>query len=151
MAKAQICICIMILVEAFRFSLRLTYSGTTRLAPPTASPTILRPTTIPVTFAAKACHNAPIMNATSAARIILLRPSLSANTPATGLAIRAKRLVQEVMRLLSSVVSSRERSKPIDTRVEEMTPVLREISDNPENVKKSLRTRSRTAGQICPQ
>lgn len=38
--------------------------------------------------------------------------------------MRAKRLVQEVMRLLSSVVSGRDKSGPIDTRVEEMTPVL---------------------------
>ena len=55
-----------------------------------------------------------------------LLPNLSAKEPATGLATRAKRLVQDVTRLLSSVERGRfERSEPIDTSVEDITPVLR--------------------------
>lgn len=42
-----------------------------------------------------------------------------------GLAINANRLVHDVMRLSSSVVNGRlDRSEPIVTRVEDMTPVL---------------------------
>lgn len=52
------------------------------------------------------------------------RPNLSASTLAIGLANKANRLVQDVIRLLSRVVSGWERSVPIDTRVDEMTPVL---------------------------
>ncbi len=52
------------------------------------------------------------------------RPSLSANMPVTGLAIRAPRLVQDVIRPLSMVLSGRPRSLSMETRVEEMTPVL---------------------------
>ena len=53
------------------------------------------------------------------------RPNLSANTPVNGLAINANRLVQDVMRLLSSVVNGRpERSDPMVTKVDEITPVL---------------------------
>lgn len=74
-----------------------------------------------------ACNNAPKTKRTSATRITLLRPSLSASAPATGLAIRANKLVEDVIRLLSKVVRGRlERSEPIDTRVDEMTPVLYE-------------------------
>lgn len=43
----------------------------------------------------------------------------------SGEARRAKKEVQEVMRLLSKVERGREeRSEPTDTRVEDMTPVL---------------------------
>ena len=42
-----------------------------------------------------------------------------------GLAINANKLVHDVMRLLSSVVNVRpERSDPMVTKVEEITPVL---------------------------
>ena len=44
--------------------------------------------------------------------------------PVTGLAIRAPRLVQEVMRPMSSVVRGWPRSEPMETRVDDMTPVL---------------------------
>lgn len=65
------------------------------------------------------------MNNTSATTITRFRPSLSANIPASGLAIRANKLVDDVMKLLSVVVRSRpERSVPTDTSVDEMTPVL---------------------------
>jgi hypothetical protein len=53
------------------------------------------------------------------------RPNLSASTPVNGLAINANRLVQDVIRLLSSVVNGRpERSDPMVTKVDEITPVL---------------------------
>ena len=65
------------------------------------------------------------MNSTSATRIITFRPYLSARMPVTGLAISAPRLVQEVMRPMSRVVSGWPRSEPMETRVDEMTPVLR--------------------------
>lgn len=101
------------------------YNGTTRLAAPTARPTILLPSIMVQTLAAKDCSNAPIINRASAITIIHLRPSLSARMPASGLARRAKKLVQEVIRLLSRVVRERwERSKPMETKVDEITPVL---------------------------
>lgn len=50
---------------------------------------------------------------------------MSASIPEAGLATSAKREVMEVRRDLSRVVRVREdRSVPIETRVEEMTPVL---------------------------
>lgn len=102
-----------------------TYKGVTKLALPTASPTILLPKIIPHTWCVAACINDPRVNNISATRMTLLRPSLSANIPASGLAMRAKRLVQEVTRLLSNVVRGRfDRSEPMDTRVEDITPVL---------------------------
>lgn len=53
------------------------------------------------------------------------RPNLSASTPVNGLAINANKLVHDVMRLLSSVVNVRpERSDPMVTKVDEITPVL---------------------------
>ena len=65
------------------------------------------------------------MNSTSAITIIHFRPSLSARMLVTGLATRANKLVLEVMRLLSRVVRERwERSEPIETKVDEITPVL---------------------------
>jgi hypothetical protein len=55
----------------------------------------------------------------------LLRPSVSARMPVSGDATRAKKEVHDVTRLLSKVVRGREeRSEPMDTRVEDMTPVL---------------------------
>lgn len=66
-----------------------------------------------------------MVNRVSAMIMIHFRPSLSARMPVTGLATRAKKLVLEVMRLLSRVVKGRwERSEPMETRVEEITPVL---------------------------
>lgn len=54
-----------------------------------------------------------------------LRPRESARMPVSGEAISAKKDVADVMRDLSSVVSGLdERSEPMDTRVEEITPVL---------------------------
>lgn len=104
---------------------KLTYNGVTKLVPPIAKPTMPRPATIPHTVFVTACNNAPRTKRTSATRITLRRPSLSASTPATGLAIRANKLVEDVMMLLSKVVRGRlERSEPIDTRVDDMTPVL---------------------------
>ena len=68
---------------------------------------------------------APNANRISATSMTLRRPYLSARTPIKGLAINANRLVHDVMRLSSSVVNGRlDRSEPIVTRVEEMTPVL---------------------------
>lgn len=102
-----------------------THIGTTRLAAPIASPTMLLPAIIPHTDPVTACHSAPAVKRTSAIRIIFCRPSLSARIPARGLAIRAKRLVQDVISDLSSVVRGRlDRSLPMETRVEDMTPVL---------------------------
>lgn len=113
------------MVTTQAISLGITYKGVTRLAPPTAKPTALRPAIIPHTLPVTACHNAPTAKRASATRITFLRPSLSARTPARGLAIRANRLVQDVIRLLSRVVRGRlERSEPIETSVEEITPVL---------------------------
>lgn len=101
------------------------YNGETRLAAPTAKPTALRPNIIPSTDPVSACHNAPRAKRPSAIRITFFRPNLSARTPANGLATNANKLVQDVMRLLSRVVRGRlDRSEPIDTRVEEITPVL---------------------------
>ena len=45
-----------------------------------------------------------------------------------GLAIRAPRLVQEVMRPMSRVVRGWPRSEPMETRVDDMTPVLWTLS-----------------------
>src|SRR5271170_5225892 len=93
------------------------YNGTIGLAPPIARPTKPRPSIISHTELATACHNAPAVNNTSANSMTILRPNLSAKTPEIGLAIKAKRLVADVMRLLSKVVSSREeRSVPMETR-----------------------------------
>jgi hypothetical protein len=65
------------------------------------------------------------MKSREARRITGLRPVTSARTPVSGLATRAKNEVELVMRLLSRVVRGRARSVgSIETRVEEMTPVL---------------------------
>ena len=48
--------------------------------------------------------------------------------PVTGLAIRAPRLVQEVMRPISRVVRGWPRSEPMETRVDDITPVLWRLS-----------------------
>lgn len=85
---------------------------------------MLLPIIMPITAVEAACHNAPMMKRISAIKITFLRPNLSANTPAAGLANKAHRLVQDVMRLLSRVVKGCERSSPIDTRVDDITPVL---------------------------
>lgn len=76
------------------------------------------------TLRARACIIAPKIKRMSARRITRFRPRRSARTPAIGLEIRAKKLVEEVIRLLSRVLSGlEERSEPIDTSVEEITPV----------------------------
>ena len=107
--------------------LRGTDNGTTKLAPPTASPTTLRPNIIPHTVPVNACQRAPAINSASAIMITHFLPTLSATTPARGLAIRANRLVDEVTKLLSKVVRCRwERSDPTEIRVEDITPVLLE-------------------------
>jgi hypothetical protein len=50
---------------------------------------------------------------------------LSARIPVKGLATSANKLVQDVMRLSSRVVNGRlDRSEPMVTRVEDITPVL---------------------------
>lgn len=103
----------------------ISYSGETRLAAPTPSPTILLPIVIPSTVTVSACHNAPNPKRLSATKITDLRPNRSASIPASGLAIKANKLVQDVTRLLSSTVKGRlDRSVPTETSVEEMTPVL---------------------------
>ena len=57
------------------------------------------------------------------------RPRLSARRPVRGEASRAKKEVALVMRDLSRVVRGREeRSLFIDMRVEDITPVLGEVS-----------------------
>ena len=110
-------------------SISATHSGTTKLAPPIAKPTMLLPAIIPHTELVIACHRAPKMKSRSATKITLFLPYLSAIHPASGLATRANRLVHDVIRLLSSVPSGRcERSIRIETRVEEMTPVLQVVS-----------------------
>lgn len=86
---------------------------------------MLLPAIMPHTALVTACIKAPRVKSTSATRMTFLRPNLSARIPASGLAIRANRLVQDVTRLLSNVVRRwLERSDPIDTKVAEMTPVL---------------------------
>ena len=102
-----------------------TYIGDTKLDAPTARPTILLPTIIPQTSEVTACHREPMINRTSAIRITRLRPNLSPKIPPNGLATSANKLVLDVIRLLSSVVRLRsERSEPMATNVDEITPVL---------------------------
>ena len=64
----------------------------------------------------------------SATNTTYLRPRRSANTPASGLAANANRLVVEVIKLLSRVESGCDRSGPMETRVELITPVLQSVS-----------------------
>jgi hypothetical protein len=61
----------------------------------------------------------------SATSITVLRPYASARIPVRGEARSAKNEVQDVIKLLSRVVRSREeRSVFIDMSVEDITPVL---------------------------
>ena len=71
------------------------------------------------------------MKRRSATRMRAFLPNLSANRPVIGLARRALRLVHDVMRLLSSVVKGWPRSRLMDTRVEEITPVLEILQSIP--------------------
>ena len=65
------------------------------------------------------------MNRTSAIKMTRLRPNLSPSIPPNGLATSANKLVLDVIKLLSSVVRLRwERSVPMATSVDEITPVL---------------------------
>lgn len=58
-------------------------------------------------------------------RMMDFRPRVSARTPVTGETSSAKKDVADVMSDLSRVVSGRvDRSEPMETRVEDMTPVL---------------------------
>jgi hypothetical protein len=103
----------------------LIYSGTTKLALPTAKPMTDRPKIMPHTVEERACHTAPMMKSASAMRMTRLRPSPSARSPEKGEASSAKRDVEEVIKDLSIVVRAREeRSAFIETRVDEITPVL---------------------------
>jgi hypothetical protein len=84
---------------------------------------------MPQTEDVRACHKAPTTKSTSARRMTGLRPRWSASRPVRGEARSAKREVQLVMRDLSRVVRGREeRSVLMETRVEEMTPVLVRLS-----------------------
>jgi hypothetical protein len=83
------------------------YIGTTKLALPTAAPTMLRPAIIPGTVVENACISAPTTNSTSARKIMLLRPSASAKIPVVGDASSANNDVDDVIKLLSSVESAR--------------------------------------------
>jgi len=66
-----------------------------------------------------------MVKSTSATIITCFRPTLSAKTPASGLAKRANRLVHEVIMLFCAVVSALpDKSSLIETRVAEITPVL---------------------------
>lgn len=87
---------------------------------------MLLPMIIPATLPVRACHKAPTAKSTSATRTTDFLPRRSASTPASGLAIRAKRLVEDVIKLLSRVDIGRDRSDPMDTRVADITPVLAE-------------------------
>src|SRR5690349_9547402 len=100
------------------------YSGTTKLAAPTAIPTTLLPRTMTVTVEAKAWIRAPSVKRRDASKMTRLRPKLSARTEENGEMTRAKSEVEEVMIDLSRGVRCRdEREEPRDTRVEEITPV----------------------------
>lgn len=71
-----------------------------------------------------------MINMIEATRMTRLRPSVSAREPVQGEARRAQKEVAEVIRDLSSVVRRRpERSVWIETRVEDMTPVLKVVSE----------------------
>jgi hypothetical protein len=101
------------------------YSGTTKLALPTAAPTTPLPAIMPHTLPVQACHSAPTTKRMSAVSMMVLRPSASARTPDSGETRSAQKEVAEVMRDLSRVVRGREeRSELMETRVEDMTPVL---------------------------
>jgi len=72
-----------------------------------------------------ACASAPIMNKQDARRRTGLRPRRSARNPVPGDARRAKREVEEVISDLETVESGAlERSLWMETRVDEITPVL---------------------------
>jgi len=69
--------------------------------------------------------SAPMMNRQDARRRTGLRPRRSARNPVTGEAKRAKREVEEVIRDLERVERGAfERSLWMETRVDDITPVL---------------------------
>lgn len=71
------------------------------------------------------------------------RPRASLREPDSGEARRAKSEVEDVIRDLSRVVSAREeRSVPMETRVEEMTPVLRRADQHVKGRETERRTYS---------
>jgi hypothetical protein len=105
------------------------YSGVRPLAAPIPSPTMARPSTMTGTVPATASMRAPATKSTSERRMTGLRPSASASRPERGDATRAPTDVMEVIRLLSSVDNGAlERSLWIETRVDDMTPVLKPVS-----------------------
>ena len=63
-------------------------------------------------------------NRISASSIITFLPYLSASRPVMGLAIKAPRLVHDVIKDLSMLSNGRPKSLLIETRVDEITPVL---------------------------
>jgi len=130
------------------------YSGTTKLAPPTAAPTMERPATMLATVVLPAWSRAPVMKSISATRMTRFRPSESARSEANGETRRANSEVHEVMMDLSSEVSALPESEvPIDTRVAEMTPVSsvvvgQRLSDGAPSTKhQATRRRALTAKQ----
>jgi hypothetical protein len=102
------------------------YSGTTKLAVPTAMPTTARPRTMAGTVPLADWIRAPRANSASAHRMTRRRPreGWSASSEEKGEMRRARREVEEVMMDLSSAVRGREESEvPRETRVPEITPV----------------------------
>ena len=80
-----------------------------------------------ITVLVHACRSDPSTKSNEADIITFLRPILSAERAAKGLATTAKNAVLAVMRLESNVSSFRlERSVPMLTSVEEIMPVLLE-------------------------
>jgi hypothetical protein len=96
---------------------------------------------MPHTLPVQACHSAPRTKRMSAMRMTVLRPSASARTPVSGETSSAQKEVAEVIRDLSRVVRDREeRSELMETRVEDMTPVL-QVPDQ-HSVRRSIHRRT---------
>jgi hypothetical protein len=97
----------------------------TKLALPTANPTTLLPRIMSATVDERAWIRAPRMKRRDARRIMGRRPRASLRRPEGADARSAKSEVEDVMRDLETVVrGAEERSLPMETRVEEITPVL---------------------------
>lgn len=87
-------------------------------------PTTARPSTMAATVSLTAWMAEPTAKSASAMSTTRRRPSRSASTDEKGDTSSASSDVTDVMTLLSSAVSSRpESAVPIETSVEEMTPV----------------------------
>lgn len=77
---------------------------------------------------------------------------MSARTPVRGEKSRAKKEVDDVMRDLSRVVKERfERSVEIETRVEEMTPVLGRLVERVVMMESKYHTHSRIEVRLHPR